>query len=130
MQVNLLRTDPEDKIQSSRQLYKHISGIEKIHHLGERYANFTNASTESVNKVLPKVGLTSQKKWTTPDILTKMEDRQKVKGNAIWYDSLHKEIRRECSDATENMLPEQCSLIERLDAAHRNTEVHRKKRGS
>ena len=55
LQNDLPRTDLEYSIQHSCQVCKHMSGLEEIHQLGEKYTYLTKALEKSANKGLPKV---------------------------------------------------------------------------
>ncbi len=124
LQVELLRTDQEYKMQYHKQVCKRLSGIDEKDEIGDRYAHFTTALTEAAKDVLPTSDPVSKQKWMTKEILQKMDDRRKAKGNNILYSKLDKEIKRECTEAKEAMLSEQCSLIEQLDAENKTNLMH------
>ena len=101
-----------------------MTGIEEKDQLDDRYAHLKGALTQFANDVLPHIQYVRKQKWMTNDILQKTEDGRKAKGNNLLFNRLDTEIRKECYESKEMMLSEQCSSIERLDAAHKTNLIH------
>ncbi len=124
LQIDLLRTNKDYHNAFHHNISEQLQGIDAIDNLEDRYTKFKDALIESAQQVLPVVETTAKQKWMTDEILQKMEQRRLAKGNNALYTLLDGEIRQECKDAKENMLMEQCQLIEQLDAAHKTNLVH------
>ena len=60
----------------------------------------------------------------TNEILDMMEERRLLKHNQGLYRQNDAEIQRECHKAKENMVSQQCDLIEQLDATNQRNLMH------
>ena len=73
------------------------------------------ASTESAIKMLPPEKRHKKKPWITEEIVKDIKEKQKIKDRrGKDYRTKSRSIRRECRDAKESWLNEQCSEIERV----------------
>ena len=73
---------------------------------------------------MPEVENTAKLKWMTSPILRKMVQRRLAKERDALCNLLDRETRQECMEAKDNLLTEQCQLIEQLDAAHKTNFMH------
>lgn len=74
-----------------------------------------------------KVKRTSTKKWITDEILDKMENQCKPKGNPTQYKEKNKEIRRFSREAKENFKSEDYEEIEQLERIYDSFNLYIKK---
>jgi len=81
--------------------------------------------TAAAEKVVPAVKKKKNKQWMTEEILDKMEERRKNKGNHTRYNELDKEIKRKCDQAKEDWLNKQCDELEQHHQSDMKT-FHRK----
>ncbi len=124
LELELLRKDEELKNKYMQCISKRMNDLDTVNNLEDRYTSFVSALSESAKSILPKVERKGKQKWMTNDILMKMDARRNLKSKPLLYDALDKEIRRDCQEAKEQMLTEQCERIEQLDAANRTNLMH------
>jgi len=76
---------------------------------------------ETAEEIIPKKERRRKTKWMTEEILSKMGDRQKIKQReSNEYKELDRQIKRECREAKEKWLNEQCAEIESQFGKDRN----------
>ena len=71
-----------------------------------------SAIMKSAEDTIPTAPKIKKNKWMTDHILQLMEQRRTKKSNPSEYKSINKVIRRECAEAKEKWLNEQCIEIE------------------
>ena len=96
----------------------------------DRMGAFKVATTETAQEILPSMPRSvAQQKWMAYDILDRMEERRLVKGtNNEAYARLDKEIKKECSEAKEAWLSQECEEIEKLRQTDPSTMYKKIKR--
>ena len=91
------------------------------------WENISKSMTQAASNVLPKKKKEARQDWMTPEILKKMEQRQKWnKKDKVKYVKLNREIEKDCKLAKENWWIDQCEEIEHLERYHKSREKHDK----
>ena len=68
---------------------------------------------ETAENILPKEKKRKRQNWMTEEILLMMEDRQKLSDRqGSGYRELDKQIKKNCREAKENWLKDQCAEVE------------------
>ena len=75
-----------------------------------------NTLKSASQEILPKKGMKNKSQWMTNEILNKMQERRRLKHtNKAEYERINKQIAKECKEAKENWLNNQCEEIENLE---------------
>jgi len=124
LQTDLLRSKNEYRQKFRQGISKGLQEIQRIDDMETRYTAFSKLLTETTEQVVPVETRVAKQRWMTEDILEKMEERRLLKHSDTLYRQLDAEIHKDCREAKERLLSEQCELIERLDATHQCNLMH------
>jgi exonuclease III len=124
LQIGLLKSDKELRMKFRNEINGRLSTITEETETEKRYEKFSLVLTETAEKVIPKRANKAKQAWMTEAILKKMNQRRLAKNNGVLYSELDREIRKDCTQAKEDMLNEQCAQIEHLDKMHNTTYMH------
>ena len=83
-----------------------------------------NRVIEATEQIVPEETRRASQRWMTNEILDMMEEMRLLKHNQGLYRQKNAEIQRECHNAKEKMLSQQCDLIEQLDDTNQSNIMH------
>lgn len=118
--VSKLRT-PEIRKEFSKQLDKQLTeNVDENMKIDEIWQKLSEGIELVAEKICGKQQMPMKQSWMNSDILRKMEERRKCKGNKDeeLYKKLKKEIRKMCRQAKDKYYDDKCKEIELLDKVH------------
>ena len=114
LDIQQLKLNEEIRMKHNVEVSKRLQALAEVEDLDEKWKIMKESITTAAEKTIPVVERKTKQKWTTEDILEKMDDRRKSKGNSIRYAELVKEIRAVCEQAKEDWLNKECEELERV----------------
>lgn len=84
------------------------------HQVEKEWYSLQNALKEVTEQLIPEKRNIAKQRWMTDEILEMMEERRKVKGNAVRYEQMDREVKEKCKERKEEWLKESCEEIEEL----------------
>ena len=112
LQWNLLRENKEMKARYSVAVQNRFDVLES--ESVSKWEVLKEALVETSRELIPPTKRQQRKEWMNAEILSLMEERQKVKDrDSEQYCTLNREVRRKCRETKEEWINNQCAEIER-----------------
>ena len=110
--IQQLQLNEETRIKYAVEVSNQLQALAEVEDLDEQWKVMKESITTAVQKMIPIVERKAKQKWMTEDILEKMDDRRKSKGNL--KAELVNEIRAMFEQVKKDWLNKKCQELERL----------------
>ncbi|GFO18885.1 endonuclease-reverse transcriptase [Plakobranchus ocellatus] len=121
LNLDLLTSDTDLCPKYNLKVKNKFKALEEIEEVEELWQQLKRSITEAAKEEIPTKEKKTKQKWMTEDILNLMDKRRKAKGEQGEYESIHREVRRNCEEAKEAWLNEKCREIDIFQRQAPNT---------